>query len=160
MGKRGPPPTPTNVLAKRGSWRANRNPAEPKPARGRPRCPRWLDAYAKAAWKQLIPQLDAMGVLTRIDANALTRYCRLWSRWRQAEEFLQQRGDSYLAKDAQGQVKGVRAYPQVRMANQLAEQQQRIEAQFGLTPSARARLQAPQQDSQQDDDKRRYLSVG
>jgi len=48
MGERGPPPTP--VLAIRGSWRANRNPDEPQPERGRPRCPRWLDPQAKEAW--------------------------------------------------------------------------------------------------------------
>ncbi len=160
MGTRGPPPTPTNVLAMRGSWRANRNPNEPRPQRGRPRCPKWLDAYAKAAWKQLIPKLDAMGVLTTADKNALVRYCRLWSRWRQAEEFLQKRGDSYLAKDSQGNLKGIRAYPQVRMANQLAEQLLRLENHFGLTPAARARLEAPQQPESATDDKRNYLKIG
>ena len=160
MGTRGPPPTPTNILDMRGSWRAKRNPAEPQPERGRPRCPRWLDDTAKTAWKRLVPQLDRMGVLTRVDANALARYCRLWSRWRQAEEFLQQRGDSFLVRDGAGNVKGVKAYPQVRMANQLAEQLLRLENHFGLTPAARARLAAPQHDQQQPDDNRKYLKIG
>jgi hypothetical protein len=34
------------------------------------------DPLAKAAWKQLLPQLQKMGILSRIDANALVRYCR------------------------------------------------------------------------------------
>ena len=160
MGHRGPPPTPSNVLKLRGSWRGSRNPAEPTPEPGRPRCPKWLDPYAKAAWRRLVPQLEAMGVLTKADGHALSRYCVLWGRWRKAEEFLQSRGDSYLAKDSDGNVKGLRPYPQVRMAGQLAEQLLRLEQQFGLTPSARTRIEVPHQARQQDDDHRRYLKLG
>ena len=160
MGHRGPPPTPTTILKMRGSWRAGRNPGEPTPDRSRPRCPTWLDAYAKAAWKHLVPQLDRMGVITRIDGNALARYCTLWSRWRKAEEFIRDHGDSYLAKDSEGKVKGLKCYPQVRMANQLAEQLLRLESHFGMTPSARSRIEVPQQDEQDAQDKRRYLNLG
>jgi P27 family predicted phage terminase small subunit len=143
----------------RGSWRGNRNPREPTPPPGRPRCPRWLAPEAKRAWKRLVPQLDAMGVLTRLDANALARYCQLWARWRTADEFVQTQGEVYLDKDDAGRVKGVRSYPQARIATQLAEQLLRIEQQFGMTPSARARLAAPQV-PEQGDDKSRYLRVG
>ncbi len=160
MGGRGPPPTPTNILARRGSWRAQRNPSEPRPEPGRPRCPRWLDAGAKAAWKHLVPQLDRLGVLTPLDRHALARYCQLWSRWRRAEEFLRDQGDTHLVKDADGRVKGVRAYPQVRIANQLAEQLLRLEQQFGMTPSARSRLEVPGCAGEDTDDKRRYLKLG
>jgi P27 family predicted phage terminase small subunit len=160
MGERGPPPTPTNVLAMRGSWRANRNPGEPHPERGRPRCPRWLDEKAKEAWAQLIPQLDRMGVLAKIDGNALARYCQLWSRWRKAEDFLQQQGDTYLVKGPDGKATAVKAYPQARIAAQLAEQLLRLEQHFGMTPAARARLSAPREEPQQDDLRSRYLRVG
>jgi len=144
----------------RGSWRSKRNPSEPRTEPGRPRCPRWLDREAKAAWKHLVPQLDRMGVLTKLDRNALARYCQLWSRWRRAEEFLCDQGDTHLVKDAAGQVKGVRAYPQVRIANQLAEQLLRLEAQFGMTPSARSRIEVPELARDETDDKRRYLKLG
>jgi P27 family predicted phage terminase small subunit len=160
MGTRGPPPTPTNVLKRRGSWRGNRNPHEPTPPPGKPRCPRWLSDEAKRAWKRMIPQLDAMGILTRLDGHALARYCQLWARWRQAEEFLATNGDTHLVRNADGQVAGVRAYPQVKIAAQLAEQLLRIEQQFGMTPSARTRLVAPQPTEQHQDDKSRYLRVG
>ena len=81
-------------------------------------------------------------------------------RWRAAEDFLQQQGDTYLLKDANGRVTGVKAYPQVRIAAQLAEQLLRLEQHFGLTPAARARLSAPQQDTQHDDVRGRYLKLG
>ncbi len=104
--------------------------------------------------------LDRMGVLTKVDCNALARYCVLWSRWRKAEEFIRDRGDSYLVKDEAGGLKAIKPYPQVRMANQLSEQLLRLEQQFGMTPSARTRIEVPQQDAQDGQDKRRYLRIG
>src|SRR5690349_9800170 len=37
---------------------------------GKPTCPSWLDANAKSAWRQLVPMLDGMGVLSRVDRDA------------------------------------------------------------------------------------------
>ena len=126
----------------RGSWRASRNPNEPTPERGRPRCPRWLDKYAKHAWEHLIPQLDAMGVLTKIDGHIVTLYCQLWSRWRKAEEFIRDRGEYHIVRDRHGGVAGLKPFPQVRIANNLAEQLVRIGRELGLSPAARSRLMA------------------
>ena len=102
-----------------------------------------------------------MGVLTKADRNALARYCVLWGRWRKAEEFIASQGDSYVVRDEHGKVKGMKPYPQVRMAGQLAEQLLRLEQNFGLTPSARSRIEVPTQDQpDEQDDKRRYLKLG
>ena len=92
MGRRGPTPTPTEVLKLRGSTLVtkHRERTEAKGPAGKPRCPEWLDADAKAMWRKLVPQLATMGVLTLVDGNALARYCRLWSRWRKAEAFIEQ----------------------------------------------------------------------
>src|SRR5438552_1152817 len=104
MGRRGPRPTPTEILKLRGSTLVTerRVKSEAKGPPGKPTCPSWLDANAKGAWRQLVPMLEEMGVLTRIDGNALTRYCRMWSRWRKAEEFLESKGEVYPIKDEQG----------------------------------------------------------
>jgi P27 family predicted phage terminase small subunit len=145
MGRRGPPPTPTNLLKLRGSPLASkrRHATEPKPDPTRPRCPAWLDDEAKLAWRQLIPQLDAMRVLTRIDGNALTRYCQLWARWKKAELFMQKHGDTYPLKDESGRIKCLMQFPQVASANKLAAQLTRLEQEFGMTPSARTRISVP-----------------
>jgi P27 family predicted phage terminase small subunit len=121
MGRRGPAPTPTAILRLRGSPLAKRNRHEPKGPPGKPRCPEWLDDDAKAAWRHLIPQLDLMGVLTRIDGNALARYCRLWSRWRKAEAFIDKNGEMYPLKDDHGKVKCFQQFPQVSIAAKLAQ---------------------------------------
>lgn len=147
MGRRGPVPTPTPLLQLRGSTRATkkRQAREPKPPTGPPDRPEWLDDDAKAAWDKLLPQLELMGVLSRIDENALARYCRLWSRWRKAEAFIDKHGDMFPIKDEQGKVKCFQQWPQVAIAGKLAAQLMRIEAEFGMTPSARTRIHVDHQ---------------
>ena len=117
--------------------------SEVKPPSGKPRCPDYLDRNAKAAWKKLVPLLAAMGVLTRVDENALARYCRLWSRWRKAEDFIDDHGEMYPLKDEAGNTKCFQQWPQVAIAHKLSLQLTRIEQEFGMTPSARARLHIP-----------------
>jgi P27 family predicted phage terminase small subunit len=114
---------------------------EPKGPPGTPKCPSWLDKDAKAAWRQIVPMLEQMGVLTRIDVNALARYCRLWSRWRRAEKFIEEKGEVYTLRDEKGNVRCVQQFPQVGIANKLAQQLTRLEQEFGMTPSARTRIQ-------------------
>ena len=119
MGKRGPKPTPTAILKLRGSRRANLRKGEPQPERKRPVCPRWLDATAKACWKDIVPQLHTMGVLMKIDANAIVRYCVLWSRWMKAEQFIAKHGETYPLRDNEGSVKCLQQFPQVAIAHRL-----------------------------------------
>ena len=143
MGERGPAPTPTRILKMRDSWRAKAREDEPEPDPGRPRCPSWLSKEARRAWRELLPQIDRMGLLSKTDRNALTRYCQSWANWRRAEEWLMEHGDVYPEKDASGKVVGMKEFPQVGTAIRLSEHLLRFEKQFGLTPSARAGLALP-----------------
>jgi phage terminase small subunit len=102
MGRRGPAPKPTPVLKLRGTFRRHRSRNEPKPDPSPPSCPAWLDDVSKEAWEQLVPQLQEMGVLTRIDENALVRYCTFWSRWRAAEDFIAKHGTVYPSRTRRG----------------------------------------------------------
>ncbi len=144
MGRRGPRPEPTQSLRLKGSWRANSRPEEPRPPNGPVRCPAWIPKEAKTAWRVLAPMLEGMGVLTRADRNALTRYCVLWSRWRAAEETIQ-RGQTIPIYDDAGKLIDVKMIPQVKLAGELAVVLLRLEQEFGLTPSARTRIHAEQQ---------------
>ena len=134
-----------------------RDSTEPKPDPTRPRCPTWLDDEAKLAWKHLVPQLERMGVLTRIDGNALTRYCQLWARWKKAELFVQKHGDVYPLKDESGRTKCLMPFPQVASANKLAAQLTRLEQEFGMTPSARTRISVPAARPVSDPEKERFF---
>lgn len=140
MGSRGPAPTPTAKLRLSGSWRAKTRTNEPEPDRARPTCPAWLRPEAKACWKRIVPQLEAMGVLGRIDRNALARYCELWARWRECAEFVQKHGETYPMKSKDGRVIGLASFPQAKAMQSLSETLRKLEAEFGMTPAGRARL--------------------
>lgn len=140
MGKRGPRPLPTAVLEARGSRRARQDKNEPQPPAGKGVCPDWIEPAAKEVWAQMVPILDAMGVLTIADTNALTRYCQMFARWKKAEQFIQQFGETYPVKSGTGVVKCFFQWPQVNLAQKLSTALTKLEQEFGLTPSARSRI--------------------
>ncbi len=163
MGKRGPKPTPTAVLKLRGSTlvTARREAAEVQGPAGTPDPPDWLDDEARETWDRLVPMLEGMGVLTRIDGHALARYCRLWSRWRRAEAFIEEKGEMYPLRDDAGKVKYFQQWPQVAVANKLAQQLTRLEGEFGMTPSARSRIQlAPVAGERRTDKSKYFRAIG
>ncbi len=161
MGRRGPIPLPTALLRARGSRHVTRRREqdEVQGPPGHPRCPRWLDPEAQATWRHLVPLLGQMGVLTRIDGLALARYCRVFSRWRKAEAFIDQHGEMYPLKDEAGRVKYFVQWPQVAIANKLCQHLTRLEQEFGMTPSARTRIQVSRSPSAGFDPKERFFQA-
>ena len=156
--KPGTVPAPTAVQKAKGVTRADRlSVNEPQPSRERPMCPTWVDAGAKACWREIVPQLDAMGVLTRIDRNAITRYCQLWSRWKAAELSLIEFGSTYVLKDTNGKAKCIQQRPEVSIAHRLALALTRMEGEFGMTPSSRTRIEAVVAPAKQPDEKDKFF---
>jgi len=127
MGLRGKQPTPTPILAARGSWiaKVRQKSAEPTPDVEAPDCPDWLTDAAKEVWFQLVPMLVSMRVLARIDAGALARYCDAFVKWKRAAMLLE-------ADDCDGGI--------VRDYDRFAKIISGLEIAFGLTPSARTRI--------------------
>lgn len=158
MGRRGPTPTPTEVLKRRGSRRAASRSGEPKPPSKTPRCPTWLSKEAKAVWKQLAKQLADLNVLTEIDGNALARYCSLWVRWRRATAFLEKNGETYPLLTNEGAVRCLQQYPEVAVVNKLSVLLLRLEQEYGLTPSARTRIHVAVS-APPDDGKSRFFKI-
>ena len=141
MGRRGPPPKPTVLKILNGNaGKKPLNTREPQPAVGTPHIPEWLSEDARKVWKRLVPQLRAMKVLTLVDADALAAYCHIYTRWRDAEDFLTKHGMVYPIRDDQGRVKCMQQFPQVAIARNLLLVMRAYQQEFGLTPAARARI--------------------
>jgi P27 family predicted phage terminase small subunit len=166
MGLRGPPPTPTKILEGRGSWRAKANPREPLPERGKPAKPRYLKGLAARTWSALVDQLDRIGVLTKIDQHALARYCELFEQYRQTQEFIQENGRQYpVRRWDEGTnawiIVDYKIFPEVSIFMQLSDKLLKLEKEFGLTPSARSRIEIhPEPKKKNARDKRDLLRVG
>jgi P27 family predicted phage terminase small subunit len=159
MGSRGPQPTPTPILKARGSWLVNHRKNEPTPEPGRPTCPSWLPAEAKKIWRFVVPMIDRMGVLSRLDGAALERYCLLLYRWRKEAQFIEKHGTTYPVR-RDGQVL-FKLFPSVKVFDLLTTQLGRAEQAFGLTPASRSRISTQiHEEEEQTNDKRRFLRIG
>ena len=152
MGKRGPAPKPTALRLVEGNP-GNRpiNHREPKPTLGAPPMPEWMRPDAKRVWRHTVPMLKQMGVLAHVDRDALAMYCQMYARWREAEEFLKEKGAVYVVRTDGGAVKYAAQYPQVGIASNLAKQVRAYQQEFGMTPSARSQIEVP--DLGNDEDK-------
>lgn len=152
-GTRGPRPTPTAEIERRGGRPRDKGRAdrEPKPDKyaGTPAAPPHVAAhpYSLHAWDTLAPQLHLSGVLSKADPMTLARYCVLWAVWREASSFVLLHGSAFplrargLAPDRPGPLTGFRSYPQARTMMQAAAALLPLERELGLTPAARARLE-------------------
>ena len=148
MGKRGPKPKPTQLKIASGTLRT-RNDAEPQPPTDRITMPKHLGKIAAAKWRQLLPLLQGVRIMTRADIEALARYCDTFEWWRKTREILKRDGDTYPILNDGGEVKYIAQRPEVSIAHKLAQQLRQLEQDFGLNPSARASLksepEAPEQ---------------
>ena len=133
MGTRGPPPTPKSILAARGSWRAEHT-AELAMPEGIPDVPEWLEGRALEYWQHLVPMLGSISLLRQTDGAAFARYCQLYARWQQCDEFIKIHGYSYTTEA------GIKTYPEAQIFLRLSEALNKLEDRFGLTPSARVRV--------------------
>ena len=153
MGRRGPPPKPTRLKMLQGNpGKRPINKREPKPRSDTPRCPNWITPGAKTVWRRMVPELKRMGLLTFVDGDALVAYCQTFARWKAAEEFLAKHGEVYPLRDDQGKVKYMQAFPQVSIARSLLQLLKTYQQEFGLTPSARSRIQVGRGNEFSDDE--------
>jgi len=160
MGKRGPKPTPTAVRKARGTDRPDeRATHEPTPRAGLPSCPDGLDRRGQAVWDWLIPELESMGILAGCDRNMLERYCEMMSQWHECIAVVRERGSCYEVLKGDGSVQYASARPEASQALKLDTALQRIEAQFGLSPSARTRIEVPQDKDTVGDGKAKFFKV-
>ncbi len=71
-------PTPSALNRLRGNpGKRTPNKLEPKPAVGIGSSPRWLNAEGKLEWARIVPELELIGLLTKVDRGVLSIYCEL-----------------------------------------------------------------------------------
>lgn len=118
--------TPTAILKLRGRRGIlNERAGEPKPRRGTPKSRVELGESAKRFYKAVCRDLDAIGVLTVADGNALSRYSAYMARWNALNKEIDVSGEPATAFNAIHTIEGSLL---------------KLEREFGLTPAARVRL--------------------
>lgn len=100
-------------------------------------CPRHLDRGARREWHRISGELYVAGLLTVVDRAMLAAYCQAYSRWFEAERQLAK--TSLVIETDKG---NLMAHPLVGIANRSMVLMLKFAIEFGMTPSARARVKA------------------
>ena len=141
MGLRGPAPKPTVLEIAQGCPGKRKPPArEPKPlefsASDLKRAPKGHNARERHWWRYYGEILGSMRVLTQADRTALATLATASAEREQNDAQLRKAGPIY-------QVPGgaVRVSPLFKVGSILRDRELKLLREFGLTPSARTRIQ-------------------
>ncbi|WP_333861588.1 phage terminase small subunit P27 family [Clostridium sp.] len=147
MAQRGRKPKPTALKVLEGNpGKRPLNVNEPKPEKKAPKCPTWLEPEAKKEWRRMSRSLEAIGILTKVDAASFAGYCQAYARWKEAEEFLTKHGTIF--KTPSGYIQQV---PQVSIAQTYLKIMKDFCSEFGLTPASRTRINVGEKTGDTDD---------
>lgn len=132
---------PTNLKVIEGNPGKRKIKQEPDFQSDMPSPPSHLDDYAVEEWGRLAPGLHALGILYATDRSVFAAYCQAYSRWRTAEELIQRAakagGDGLSSMTTK---KTLMKHPLVGISEKAAAAMMKYALEFGLSPSARARL--------------------
>lgn len=108
-----------------------------------PEPPDDLNPIAQAEWRRVAPGLHAMKLLHTVDTTALAAYCSAYATWRQAQSALAKMAErdeltaGMMIRTSNG---NAIQNPMLGVSNKAARDMVRFAGEFGMTPSARARL--------------------
>lgn len=139
-------PTPTHLkLVKGNPGKRALNKREAKIDLSQPTPPAFLNDDAKVEWGRVAGTLFKVGLMTEFDRAALAAYCQAYGRWAQAERALarmaakDELNSALMIKTSNG---NAIQNPLVGIANKAKADMVRYAAEFGMTPSARSRVEA------------------
>lgn len=113
-----------------------------------PKVPEHLktDAIASKEWERLAPMLARIKVLTPLDIQLFEMYCKSYSRYRTAEAEMDKLKTVYFKTKSDY----IQQLPQYSVSTTSSKICREIMAEFGMTPSSRARMELPNEVSDND----------
>jgi P27 family predicted phage terminase small subunit len=147
-GTRGPKPKPTNLHVVGGN--RSKLPLNKlldvdgvHPVVEIPEPPSFLTPSAKVEWLRISVELEALGLISKLDMAALAVYCQAYARYVLAEEKLAEKGDAAMVERTPSGYQQIGVWLQI--SNRSVEQMHKFLAEFGMTPSSRSRVTPSQQ---------------
>lgn len=148
-------PTPTAlklVKGNPGKRAMNKKEAAVLPAEPTP--PSFLSDEAKVEWGRVVGTLYKVGLMTELDRAALAAYCQAYGRWAQAEMALSRMAEAdpeTMALTVSTSNGNAIQNPMVGIANKAKADMVRYALEFGMSPSARSKVDAHPDDHEKKD---------
>ena len=152
MTTRGPKPTPTVLALVKGDAgkRGKKKTTEAKPPASMPTAPAHLGKDAKREWRRLVRRLFEVGLMTDIDRGPLAAYCDAYGQWVEASRMVKairerEAGKGAAAREGAGLLDWTSngntiLHPLAGIVRTARADMVRYAAEFGMTPSARSRI--------------------
>jgi len=138
-----------------GKRKRNRN--EPKPQRGIPSPPEHLSKKQAVAWGAMSVKLDEMGVLTVADGWALERLAGVYAEILEWQEIIADDGRMIEQLMSDGETVRKVVNPACIALSDADKRFKAYMAEFGLTPSARSRVNVKPPDEEKEDPAKKYF---
>ncbi len=149
MGKRGPQPTPTEKLLARNSWRGKeakrKNEIKVPSIKDVPEPPSWLTIGGKEQFERLAPGIQASGLLSAADIDALAAYAERLSQYIELRDAASKENPTLLSvvtlDDGTMVADGLqRANPLHKLRDEAARDCDRLRRELGMSPASRVGL--------------------
>lgn len=137
----GPAKKPSHLTLLQGNpghQKLNKN--EPQPKATMPRAPSWLSDAARKEWQRLAKELNRVGILTEVDGDLFGAYCEAFAKFVETKELAEEAGYTYEVTNRQGETT-IKRHPLVPMSMEYLKVAKSIAGEFGLTPSARTKIE-------------------
>lgn len=111
--------------------------------------PKYLGAEAKAAWRKIVPFLEAEGKVQRIDANLVEIYCTQYELYRKSYDHVKKYGEAMAIykslQNASGEIIGKdfvawKKNPMVQTNDAASKSLIKTGSELGLSPKSRSEL--------------------
>ena len=151
----GPPKTPTHLRLVRGNpSKRPINENEPKPAAGVPPTPKHFDKQGKYWFKRMADELDALGVMSQLDARALELLVEVYTEYRHHCDTLEREGYTYAVysdedpdEGKEREIRMIKAHPAAIMKADAWKRLRAMLGEFGMTPASRSKVNAKGSDA-------------
>ena len=112
--------------------------------------PIWLDAVGKKEWNRVAKELEELNILTNVDIAALGMYCDAYSKYQLATEKINKEG-MFIEYTNKAGATNMIEHPAVKAQVKYADLIKKLCSEFGLTPSARAKITLPRQHEEKEE---------
>lgn len=152
MAKRGPQPTPTNIVLLRGNPSKRARADEPQPIAASLTPPAELTPLARDFWVAHAPEVARLGMLTVNDVPTFAALCEAWAAMQQAKKAMAPRKGTNIAVTTTDRAHGneKRKHPAWQIFRESASMYQSFARDFGFSPSSRVGLPAAPVDDDED----------
>ncbi len=144
----GPPKTPTQLRLVRGNpSKRPINKNEPKPPVGIPPTPKHFDKQGKYWFKRMAEELDAIGVISQLDARALEMLVEAYTEYRHHCDTLDREGYTYAVYSDEDtderkprEIRMIKPHPAAAMKADAWKRLRGMLGEFGMTPASRSKI--------------------